>query len=321
MTIPLLSRLARSAAVATGILTSALASLTGAGPATAGPVVLPHSQELQLTSKAGLPYRIFIALPTEPPPRGGYPVLYVLDGNAVAGTLSDLSRTQGGAMGGLLEPAILVAIGYPGDLAINMRRRARDLTPVPTTAGSGTYLKAEDTGAADAFLAFIEDELKPALTASFPIDTARQGLMGHSFGGLFTLHVLFTRPQAFSTYIAASPSIWWADGAILKEAAAFCAHPPQNHPRLLLTVGAYEQELHPALRAAPDAPARARRMAARRMVDAARELEARIAAIPGRPVEVQLEVLPGQTHGSAAPYALLRGLQFFLGPESREKPL
>ncbi|MFG1404078.1 alpha/beta hydrolase [Xanthobacter sediminis] len=301
-----------------GALLLALAAvLGGTHAAAAGPLTLPGTEERTVVSKAGLPYRIFIALPQEPPPPSGYPVLYVLDGNAVAGTLSDYARTQARSQGGLIQPAVLVAVGYPGDAPHNMRRRARDLTPAPATAdGAGTYLKAEDTGAADAFLSFLVDELRPIIAADFPTDPARQGLMGHSFGGLFTLHVLFTRPAAFSTYIAASPSLWWADRAILKEEATFAARPPQGRRRLLVTVGGQEQQLHPGLAGQPQAEAVARRLAERRMVDAARELSQRLAALPGAPVEVRFEVFPGQTHASAAPHALLAGLEFFLGPQA-----
>lgn len=297
-----------------------LAGLLGGGrAAAAGPVTLPGTEERLVIAKSGLAYRIFIALPQEPPPPEGYPVLYVLDGNAVAGTLSDYARTQARSQGGLIHPAVLVAVGYPGDAPHNMRRRAPDLTPAPTPAGDrSTYLKPEDTGAADAFLSFLLDELRPSINKDFAVNPARQGLMGHSFGGLFTLHVLFTRPDAFSTYIAASPSIWWADNAILKEEAAFAAHPPAGKRRLLLTVGGQEQQLHPGLADLPQAESIARRLAARRMVDAARELSSRLAALPGQPVNVTFELFPGQTHASAAPHALLAGLEFFLGPQARD---
>jgi len=41
---------------------------------------------------------------------------------------------------------------------------------------------------------------------------------GHSYGGLFALHALLRRPQFFSRYAAAAPSLWWQDGFILREA-------------------------------------------------------------------------------------------------------
>lgn len=313
------SPLLRRAGVLLLTLAGFAAVLPTVPPCAAGPLTLPGTEERTVVSKAGLAYRIFIALPQAPPPAKGYPVLFALDGNAVAGLLADLSRTQLRSQGGLLEPAVLVAVGYPGDAPHNMRRRARDLTPVPAAPdGPFTYLKPADTGGAEDFARFLVEELKPAIAADFPVDPERQALMGHSFGGLFTLHMLFTRPEAFTTYIAASPSIWWGNDAILQEEAAFAAHPPARARRLLITVGAYEQEPHPGLKSQPDAQSRALRQTERRMVDAARALSQRLAALPGTPLDVRFELLAGQTHVSAAPYAVLAGLEFFLGPPDPE---
>ena len=65
-------------------------------------------------------------------------------------------------------------------------------------------------------------------------------------GGLFVLHVLFTSPQSFNTYIAASPSIWFNDRAILEEAHAFERQfTTKTSIKLLITVGDHEQHYIP----------------------------------------------------------------------------
>jgi tetratricopeptide (TPR) repeat protein len=46
-------------------------------------------------------------------------------------------------------------------------------------------------------------------------------LAGHSFGGLFVIHALITRPELFNSYIAVSPSLQWSDEATLKRAEEF----------------------------------------------------------------------------------------------------
>ena len=43
-------------------------------------------------------------------------------------------------------------------------------------------------------------------------------LVGHSFAGLFALHVLWNHPESFDTYMALDPSLWWDQGAFLKQA-------------------------------------------------------------------------------------------------------
>jgi pimeloyl-ACP methyl ester carboxylesterase len=84
------------------------------------------------------------------------------------------------------------------------------------------------------------------------ISVSREALYGHSYGGLFALHALFTRPKAFDCYIASSPSIWWNSRCILHEAKEFLGKKKallgdgpesvnEKTPSLLLSVGGIEQ--------------------------------------------------------------------------------
>lgn len=306
---------------AIGAIASLLATFVLAGSASDAGRAAPccsfaNIQERTLAARDGSAYRLFVVVPNKPAPPSGWPVLYVLDGNSVAGLMADLMRAHPGrddAAG--FAPGLVVAIGYPTERSYDMRRRAMDYTAAPALAGSGTYLTPEQTGGADRFLAFLEDELKPSIARDFPVDAARQAIMGHSFGGLFVLHALFTRPQAFSAYIANSASIWWADRAILATADAFLARTePLTGKRLLITVGGYEQAPSPAQARVADAAAIAARLRGRRQVDAARDLAERLrAAGPG--LEVALREIPGETHGSVAPISAIYGLRFAFPPD------
>ena len=98
-------------------------------------------------------------------------------------------------------------------------------------------MDARCMGGADAFLAFIATDVKPLIESELAIDRGRQALFGHSFGGLFVLHVLFTRPESFQSYVAASPSITWGEPAITAAEARFTADPAHGPIRLLATAG------------------------------------------------------------------------------------
>ncbi|CCZ17118.1 putative uncharacterized protein [Sutterella wadsworthensis CAG:135] len=45
-------------------------------------------------------------------------------------------------------------------------------------------------------------------------------LIGHSFGGLFTVNAVLTQPHAFDDFIAADPSFWWDQRRLIQKAAA-----------------------------------------------------------------------------------------------------
>jgi hypothetical protein len=130
---------------------------------------MPRSEVQAMISKAGAPYRIYIALPEAPPPPHGYPVLYLLDGDESFAATAELANRFGRYWA--LEPGIVVAIGYP-----SASRRSLDYTPkgdpgpdVPAT---------RPTGGADAFLSFVADELVPTIDAAYKTDHGRRDLDG-----------------------------------------------------------------------------------------------------------------------------------------------
>ena len=42
--------------------------------------------------------------------------------------------------------------------------------------------------------------------------------MGHSLGGLFTLHALLDAPEMFQAYVAIDPALWWDDQLLVRRA-------------------------------------------------------------------------------------------------------
>lgn len=70
------------------------------------------------------------------------------------------------------------------------------------------------------YLAFIVDTLKPIIDRDFRTkpDKAHTGIAGSSMGGLISLFAFFQRPQTFGFTCVMSPSLWFADAAILRYA-------------------------------------------------------------------------------------------------------
>ncbi|KAF9895317.1 hypothetical protein FE257_000221 [Aspergillus nanangensis] len=168
------------------------------------PIHLSSSEEFYMSNEQGERYLIQISWP-----------LYIVDGNSLFLTATEnawLRATSPHYTGG----GIVVSIGYPlkGKLFDHLRR-SYDLTPPTVNPIAGC-------GGADVFLDFIEKRVRPAVKARFPqMCVSREALYGHSYGGLFVLHALFTRPSLFDCYMASSPSIWFNDRCILQEADAF----------------------------------------------------------------------------------------------------
>lgn len=231
-------------------------------------------------------YQLWIGKPNRPAPAAGYPVLWMLDGNAALGAFdaASLAKLAEG------QAPLLVAVGYQTDQRIERNARTYDYTPpLPGKAQQLDPLTGQPTGGVDAFLDLLRQRMRPLVTAVAPFDATRQTLWGHSYGGLAVLHALFTRPGEFSDYAAASPSLWWNDGAVVRESAGLQARLNGLQPRLLLLRGGGEPALPHGLQAAdPQRPAR--------------ELAQNLAEAPG--VQVHQQRFDGLGHGAMLPASL-----------------
>jgi len=151
-----------------------------------------------------------------------YPVLYVLDGqrnfNHAVGTL-DLLNQDGKA-----QEMIIVAI--------KNTHRTRDLTPTYDES----YNQWGVSGGADNFLDFIEQELIPYMNKNYRTNNFKI-LSGHSLGGLLTVYALQSRPQLFQAHFAFSPSLWWHEQVIFKEAESFFTNTSKLDSYLYVNMG------------------------------------------------------------------------------------
>ena len=141
-----------------------------------------------------------------------YPVLYLLDGDVFFHSVVGFTRFFASSRVSSLPPCVVVAV-------LNTDR-TRDLTPTPSAARRDGTVRSGDEpkgGGAEQFYRFLVEELRPAIEKEFPVG-GQNMLVGHSFAGLFALHVLWNHPESFDTYMALDPSLWWDQGAFLKQA-------------------------------------------------------------------------------------------------------
>ncbi len=150
-------------------------------------------------------YRVWTAVPDKAPPAAGYPVLYMLDGNAVMDKLDDAFLQQ--LFAG--SPPVIVAIGYQTALPFDTAARAWDYTPPLKTheprAGKPA-LPPRKTGGNDVFRQLLTETMVPQTEANLKIDPHQRAIWGHSYGGLFVLDA-WRKASLFGIYYSASPSL------------------------------------------------------------------------------------------------------------------
>lgn len=155
--------------------------------------------------------------------------LYYLDGNTQSDVmLQNNNETDGASI-------LYVGIGYQ-DGVDPLVARAKDYT-IPAEGE-----KYAQGGGAENFYQFISQCVIPWVNSEFDIDTDKQTLSGHSYGGMFALYVALNHPQAFQNYVAASPSIWWGNGILIPQGQLQL---DASINVLALMIGEYEEIVSP----------------------------------------------------------------------------
>lgn len=276
-------------------------------------------------------------------PKGGFGVLYLLDGELYFPFTQFFSNAMPG------DSPVIVGIGHdalndkaviaryaklPADHKIGVDdannafsylRLFDFTTPVspgnrgPKWLGGGGNYTGGDV---DTFLKVIETEIKPRVEAMVPVNKNDQAIFGHSLGGFAVIRALFTEPKAFRTFIASSPTIWWNNKEVLKDEAAFGRSVSSGAiaPHILITAAAEEDEVV----ISPDyvksfPPDKAAELAAYvkklgewgGMKADAKALGDRLGAIQGKDgYKVKYELIPGVNHGNEPRISIWDALNF-----------
>lgn len=156
--------------------------------------------------------KIFVYVPSGSPiyNRVNYPVVYLLDGESNFNSVVGMTQFLSEVFDNTVCPKMII-------VGIINTDRTRDLTP--TNLLSSYYGSFPSSGGSEKFSSFIEKELIPYIDAHYSTAPYRI-LIGHSFGGLFTVATLTRHPGLFNAYVAIDPSLWWDNQLILKEANA-----------------------------------------------------------------------------------------------------
>lgn len=194
---------------------------------------LTIGETVTLKSKILKEYRILnIYLPQGFDKTKSYPVIYLLDGSMnedfihVSGLVQFFNQMYA------MPETIVVGIA-------NVDRK-RDFTY--HTDIKDLQKDYPTTGHSDQFISFLEKELKPYVESHFK--TTDKYLFGQSLGGLLATEILLKKPEMFNNYFIISPSLWWDDQSLIKQAKQMLSKTPDTKKFVYVSVGKGE---HPVM--------------------------------------------------------------------------
>lgn len=155
-------------------------------------------------------------------PAKTYPVLYLLDGGLDQDFVHIVGTSELGGAWGRQQEAIVVGIE-------SKDRRSELVGPTRDPALLAKYPTA---GHSAEFRRFIRESVKPFVAARFRTN-GQDGVIGESLAGLFIVETWLRDPDLFGAYAAISPSLWWDQEALTREAVALIG-PRQAGKRLYL---------------------------------------------------------------------------------------
>ena len=215
--------------------------------------------------------------------QSAHPVLVLLDAEDAFQFAAAVANIAFLASRGAIRPMIVV--GVP-----NGRNRTYDLTP---RASGRTVREQRNAGGAAAMAGFITDEVLPLVRSKYRT-LPTTVLAGHSFGGLFALHVAASRPAAFTGIIAMSPALWWNESsAVVAYADSIAAVTAPL--RVFATSGGLERDID----------------------NTTRRFAARLDSIKPPTLAFQYKRYPNDTHAMTPASSLIDGLRFIFARRER----
>ena len=208
-----------------------------------------------------------------------YPVLYTLDAPVGLPLVS-----------GILEPLV----GYNNApqmivVGISTANRGRDFTPTPDV----NY--EEQSGGADTYLRFIEQEVIPFIDAKFRTEEFRI-LLGHSYGGLLVSHSFHKKPDLFQAHFAFSPSLFWNNGETVRDIIKFIKKNPAHRNFLYMNIG---NEGNPE----SDSPE------GKEMLSGIRQIESAFEDLNTQSLRFKVEYFPNEPHQNTPIYGVIGALR------------
>ncbi len=197
-------------------------------------VTIPGSQTKTFTSSIvnGQAYVLQISLPAGyAASTKKYPVVYLMDSQWDFPLLTALYGQQ--YFDGFIPEVIIVGITWGGEHPNPDSLRARDYTPT-------NEKQLPQSGGADKFLSVIKNEVFPLVQKNYRVDEHDRTLVGCSLGGLFTMYTLFTHPDMFNRYVAASPAFTWDNNVLYKYEEQYHANASNPPAKLFMCVGGVE---------------------------------------------------------------------------------
>lgn len=205
-------------------------------------------------------------------------VFYVTDGAKLAPAVDGGCRLLAGTKGAASDCAVV---------AVDVSDRTAFLTPTASSLGRNGLDagKAPEGGRAAELAECLEKTVKPAVSRAFEGREIRHALMGHSFGGLFALSTMVSRPDLFDAWVAADPSLWWDGGVLLKRLEARAG---AGAPDAFLYIG-----FATALR-------KTEGTTAERNLARAERFRTALEDFAGQRARLQVDEYPRETHGTIA---------------------
>jgi hypothetical protein len=258
--------------------------------------IFPHTMsgtELRIlpATEHGRHYQLHIGLPEsyERETDRRYPVLFVTDGYWDFPTV--LSSYHNLAWDKVVPETIIVGLGYAGENLDYGALRRWELSPVPLDGDR------EASGHAAEFLATLEKTIIPFVDREYRTDPKHRVLAGSSLGGAFTLCAMYTKPELFEGYIAASPAVNVGNRWLFEYEGAFAKAERPLRARLYLTTAEYEW---PSFVAG---------------IEAFRE---QIAKHGQKGLEMEFRKIESERHAGTKAEAYVRGMRFVFAPLAPE---